>query len=139
MSQPREAGSRPLRIVLVEDEATNRVLLRAMLARSPRPEIRAALLVEAANVAEGRTALTGELPDLVLLDVRLPDGSGLDLARELADRAEARPPVVIMSASVLPEERELALAAGDLFVPKPYRANELFAAIDALLPPAPSA
>lgn len=69
--------------------------------------------------------------DLVLLDVRLPDGSGLDLAREIRGMA-VPPPVLIMSASVLPAEREAALASGAVaFLAKPYAPAQLVDLIDA--------
>ncbi|MEX2011795.1 MAG: response regulator [Chloroflexota bacterium] len=66
---------------------------------------------------------------VVLLDVRLPDGNGLALARELRTRPPAqRPRVLILSASVLPHERDAALAAGaDGFLGKPYRPPDLVA------------
>jgi CheY-like chemotaxis protein len=57
----------------------------------------------------------------------LPDGSGLELVAELAARdARERPRIIVMSASVLPHERSVALAAGvDGFLGKPYRPAEL--------------
>ena len=68
------------------------------------------------------------------MDVRLPDGSGLDLVREIkADRPDLG--VVVMSASVLPEEREHAMHSGcDAFLGKPYVAADLTAAIRRFLP-----
>jgi DNA-binding response OmpR family regulator len=72
-------------------------------------------------------------PDVVLLDVRLPDGNGLDFLRELrlVDRS---PRVVVMSASVLAIERDLAMDAGcDAFVGKPYMPAELTATLGRLM------
>jgi CheY-like chemotaxis protein len=62
---------------------------------------------------------------VVLLDVRLPDGNGLDLLREIrADGGSMH--VVVMSASVLASERGEAIRAGcDAFVGKPYTAAQL--------------
>lgn len=123
---PRAADS-AIVIVLVEDEAPNRVLARAVLARAEDETVRSARLVEATTLAEARAALASEPVAVVVLDVRLPDGNGLDLAREIRSRAGARRPrVLILSASVLPTERAAALEAGaDDFLPKPYRAGDL--------------
>jgi len=115
----------PLRILHVEDEDLNRLLLRAVLARAGDPLLRGALLAEAPTLAEARAVLGAGEIDLVLLDVRLPDGNGLDLVREIKGRGP-KPAVVVMSASVLPAERQEAMRAGsDAFVPKPYIAADL--------------
>lgn len=114
-------------VLHVEDEAPNRVLLRALVARAPQQIVRDARLIDAPDLASAREQLTANRVDLVLLDVRLPDGNGLDLARELRDApGDRHPRVVVMSASVLPSEREAAIAAGaDRFVSKPYLPAEL--------------
>ncbi len=132
MITPPEA--RPV-VLHVEDEAPNRALLRAALARATEARVRDAVLVEAVDLASAREALARRSVDLVLLDVRLPDGSGLALARDLARRAAAeRPAVLILSASVLPADREAALRSGaDRFMSKPYRPAELVAAVVELL------
>lgn len=121
-------GRRP-HVLLVEDEAANRALVRAVLARSTEAAIRDLELSEAPSLRAAREVLAGRPVDLVLLDVRLPDGSGLDLAREMAARGEGpRPRVIVMSASVLPADREAALASGaDAFLGKPFRVTELLA------------
>jgi two-component system, OmpR family, KDP operon response regulator KdpE len=119
--------TKPARILLVEDEAVNRALLRAILARSKNPAVRSAELVEAESVRAARRALADGSFALVLLDVQLPDGSGLDLARELLEKSLAdRPRIVIMSAGVLAAQREAAVAAGsDAFIGKPYQLAEV--------------
>jgi DNA-binding response OmpR family regulator len=65
--------------------------------------------------------------DVLLLDVRLPDGAGLDLAREIRDgAAPERPAIIVMSASVKPMERDAAISAGaDHFLAKPFAAPAL--------------
>jgi two-component system KDP operon response regulator KdpE len=116
----------PLRILLVEDEAMNRTLMRAVLTRASDPRVRLAELVEAETLAEARASLAGGDIDILLLDVRLPDGSGLDLARDLVANGETRPRIVILSASVLPAERAAAIEVGcDAFLGKPYRPADL--------------
>ena len=114
-------------VLLVEDEAPNRALLKAVFARAADPRLRQATVIEAPDLATARSVVASRRVALVLLDVRLPDGNGLTLARELRDKPAAeRPRVLILSASVLPGEREAALAAGvDRFLGKPYRPAEL--------------
>ena len=69
--------------------------------------------------------------DIVLLDVRLPDGTGLDLLPRLRAEGQAsQPTIIVMSASVLPAQRADALDAGaDGFIGKPYPARELLDAL----------
>jgi two-component system KDP operon response regulator KdpE len=120
------ASTPTLRILLVEDETVNRALLRAVL----RSELGARLgpleLVEASTLAAAREALRAHAPDVIILDVRLPDGDGLDLARALAGEATNRPAVLVMSASVLPADRDAARrAGGDAFLGKPFKPVDL--------------
>ena len=125
----------PARLLLVEDEQPNRALLRAVLTRARDERLRRATVLEAGTLAVAREALGGNDPiDLVLLDVRLPDGSGIDLAREITGTTEARPKVLILSASVMPQQQAEAVAAGcDAFLAKPYRPPELLSVLGELL------
>ena len=108
------------RILLVEDEPANRALVRAILDRTDRPQLRGTVLYEAETIAQARALLASHALDIVLVDVRLPDGNGLDLAAELRAHPAGRARVVIVSASVLPPERTSALATGaDAFLAKP--------------------
>jgi DNA-binding response OmpR family regulator len=92
------------------------------------------VLLEAPNLATAREILGSQQVDLVLLDVRLPDGDGLALAAELHERMKNRPIVVVLSASVLPSERDAALRSGaDAFLAKPYHPVELVATVVQLL------
>jgi two-component system, OmpR family, KDP operon response regulator KdpE len=118
-------------ILLIEDEGPNRALARAVLARSTDPQVASIVLLEAPNLARAREILACEHVDLVLLDVRLPDGDGLSLAAEIHEQAaRKRPVVVVLSASVLPSERDAALRSGaDAFLAKPYHPAELVATV----------
>jgi two-component system KDP operon response regulator KdpE len=130
------ATERRPRILVVEDEELNRALVRAIVDRSREPRLRAADLVEATTLTEARHAVAESTPDLVLLDMNLPDGNGADFAAELASRPEHdRPVVIALTASVLPQHRAAALAAGcTAFVSKPYVAADLIGALTAHLP-----
>ncbi len=126
---------RPLRILIVEDDPLNRTLARAVLARAAEPRIRDAVLIDAGSLAEARAALDASTIDLVLLDIHLPDGLGLDLARELHSHLDgARPVVLALTASVLPAEQQATIDAGcDAFLAKPYAPAALVASVESLV------
>jgi two-component system KDP operon response regulator KdpE len=131
--QPSVGRGTVTRILHVEDEDLNRQLLRAILERARDPRLRSAVVVEAADIRAARSALAENIPDVVLLDVRLPDGNGLDFLRELRSR-DRSPRVVVMSASVLATERDEAIRAGcDAFVGKPYTPADLTEMLGRLL------
>jgi two-component system KDP operon response regulator KdpE len=131
--QPSVGHGTVTRILHVEDEDLNRQLLRAILERARDPRLRSAVVVEAADIRAARSALAENIPDVVLLDVRLPDGNGLDFLRELRSR-DRSPRVVVMSASVLATERDEAIRAGcDAFVGKPYTPADLTEMLGRLL------
>jgi two-component system KDP operon response regulator KdpE len=117
-------------VLVVEDEEPNRALLRAVLARATDERLRGLVLLEAPDLSRARAILDTNHVDLVLLDVRLPDGNGLSLIWEEADREGPSPRFVVLSASVLPGERAAALATGaSAFLGKPYRPAELIEAV----------
>ena len=122
-------------ILFVEDDPAIRLFCRAALERAQQGSAHRARVIDAADLAAARRLIATEQPDLVVMDVRLPDGNGLELVRELRDAMGERSPLVIIaSASVLPAEREAALATGaDQFLPKPYRPADLVEAVDSLL------
>lgn len=121
-------------VLVVEDEEPNRALLRAVLARATDERLRGLVLLEAADLATARAILETNRVDLVLLDVRLPDGNGLSLIWDWAGREGPSPEFVVLSASVLPDERATALATGASgFLAKPYRPAELVAAVASIV------
>jgi CheY-like chemotaxis protein len=117
---------RDLRVLLVEDDELNQALVRAIFARSDNPVLRGAQVVTAGNLAQARAALAASAIDIVLLDMRLPDGTGLDLAAELQRHGDQVSPAVIALSGAAAEQREAALAAGCVAVlGKPYGPAEL--------------
>jgi two-component system response regulator RegX3 len=88
--------------------------------------------VGATNIAEARAILATSKPDLVLLDVMLPDGSGIDYCRELHDTTHI--PVIMVTARTSEVDVVLGLEIGAAdYVTKPYRLRELVARIRAVL------
>jgi DNA-binding response OmpR family regulator len=113
-------------ILLIEDEAAISEPLAAALGR----EGFEALVAETA--AAGLELFEGRSPDLVLLDVMLPDGDGRDLLRRI--RETSRTPVVMLTARGEEMDRVLGLELGaDDYVTKPFSAAELAARIRAVL------
>ncbi len=111
------------RLLVVDDIATNRAVLRALL------EPIGFEIAEAASGAEALALMAPLQPDVVFLDLRMPGMDGLELARRLrALPRDAKLKLIAMSASVLSFNREKAFAAGcDDFLPKPFREDDLLA------------
>jgi two-component system, OmpR family, response regulator RegX3 len=87
---------------------------------------------EVARAATGREALDAPEPDLVLLDLRLPDIDGLEVCRRLRERS--RVPVIVVTARGEEVDRVVGLELGaDDYVVKPYGLRELVARIRAVL------
>ncbi len=121
----------PRQILIVDDEPHIGMLLRLQL------EQRGYSLRLARTLAEARAALTNP-PDALLLDLHLPDGSGVDLLRDLR-RAPATGVLPVMVLTAEGEERVLdeARALGASLVTKPFSPTKLGAQIQALLGDAP--
>jgi two-component system KDP operon response regulator KdpE len=109
-------------VLIVEDELPLRRYLRTTL-QSFGYQVE-----EAANAREGRALVVASAPDVMLLDLGLPDGDGLELAREI--REWSRIPIIIVSARGKEEDKILALDLGvDDYLTKPFSTGELLARI----------
>jgi len=118
--------SRGVRILFVEDEPAIADPFGRALERQGFD------VVTARSIAEARACLTRRPPDLVLLDLTLPDGDGRDLCREL--RSTSRVPVIMLTARGTELDRVTGLEIGaDDYVVKPFRPRELLARIAAHL------
>jgi CheY-like chemotaxis protein len=129
-AEPRTTSSiitgyhgRRRKLVIVDDVPTNRHVLRDLLGPLGFE------VTEAASGAEALAMVPALAPDLVFLDLRMPDIDGLELARRLRARPGGdRLKLIAMSASVLSFNREKAFEAGcDDFLPKPFREDDLLA------------
>jgi two-component system response regulator RegX3 len=86
----------------------------------------------AGTVADALVEAAAELPDLVLLDVQLPDGSGYDVARTL--RESSKVPIIMLTARGEETDRIVGLELGaDDYIVKPFSAREVAARIRAVL------
>ena len=120
----------------VEDNPVNVQLIERTLAR--RPDVR---LVTARRVDSGFRLARSERPDLILLDLHLPDGSGHELLSRLkADPATRDVPVVVVSADLPSRSRDSLLHLGIReYLPKPIDIGRLLELVDELAPTAPAA
>ncbi|MEA2408364.1 MAG: two-component system, OmpR family, response regulator RegX3 [Thermoleophilaceae bacterium] len=113
-------------ILMVEDEASITEPLAEALDREGFATRVAPTVADALKAAEE------EMPDLVLLDVMLPDGSGYDVARAL--RAKSNVPIIMLTARGEETDRIVGLELGaDDYVVKPFSAREVAARIRAVL------
>ena len=114
------------KLLLIEDNP------RIQLANKDMLELLGYEVAIAMNLAEARICLLAQMPDVVVLDIMLPDGSGLDFLRELRQNADL--PVLMLTALGTTEDtvRGLSLGADD-YLAKPYDYPILAARVDALL------
>jgi two-component system, OmpR family, KDP operon response regulator KdpE len=107
-------------VLVVEDEPQMRRFLRASL------KAQGYCLLEAATGKDAVLLATSHNPDVVLLDLGLPDADGIDLMRTLRERN--RVPIIIISARGREDDKVAALDAGaDDYLTKPFGVNELLA------------
>ncbi|WP_043639224.1 response regulator transcription factor [Nonomuraea candida] len=114
------------RLLVVDDEPNIRELFSASLRMAGFEVLTAADGMEALRVAEEST------PDLVMLDVMLPDLDGLAVAGRLRSRGR-RVPVLFVTAKDTPEDRIAGLGLGEDYVTKPFSLEEVIARIRAVL------
>jgi PAS domain S-box-containing protein len=126
---PATADSPPFDVLYIEDNATNRELVAAVLQLRPGVTLRSA-----DDGASGLAAALAKVPDLVLLDIQLPDLDGLEVLRRLrAQPSLARCKIIALSANALPEDRREALEAGfDDYWTKPIDFSLFLQSIDSL-------
>lgn len=119
----------PRRILLVEDHPANILLFSTLLKGAGY------LINTASSLCEARHTLQKDaVPDLILMDIGLPDGNGLDLVRELrAGTLHARTPVIAVTAYAMSSEQAAARAAGcDEVITKPVERTRLLEGVAAI-------
>lgn len=111
-------------ILIVEDEPAIRNVLRALLAKEGLS------FIEAETGARGEIEARSHKPDLLLVDLGLPDTDGLTVICQV--RAWSSVPIIVLSARTLEEQKIAALDAGaDDYITKPFSAPELLARVRA--------
>lgn len=117
---------KPYHILLVEDEP------EFLTFNTRHLEAEGYRVTAATTLLEARQAVRADPPDLVVLDILLPDGSGLDFCRDL--RADTGVPVIFLT--TLGEQEQIVAglrSGGDDYLTKPYHIEELVARIEAQL------
>lgn len=116
----------PNKVLVVDDEPQIRRLLRTALARADFE------VAEAEDARAALAALEAERPDVVLLDLGLPDRDGLELVPLIKQRSQAT--LLVVSAREATEQKVTALDLGaDDYVTKPFDTDELLARVRAAL------
>jgi len=113
-------------ILIVEDNEKNLKLLRDVL------QYKGYRTFEAMTGAEGLRLAREERPDLVLMDIQLPDIDGITaLGRLRSDPLTQKTPVVAVSASVMPDDQQRIVASGfDAYVTKPINVKSFLETVE---------
>jgi len=120
------AGKKRYRLLMIDDDAALSRLLVEYFERFGHE------LTTATTAADGRRRLRLDEPDLLILDVMLPDADGMELCRTI--RAESDIPIVMLTARGDLTDRVLGLEFGaDDYVPKPFEPRELVARVETLM------
>lgn len=120
------SGRKQYRLLIIDDDASLDALLAEYFLRFGHR------LTAATTAADGLHLLRRDDPDLLILDVMLPDADGIQLCRRI--RAESAVPIVMLTARGDVPDRVLGLESGaDDYVPKPFEPRELVARVETLL------
>lgn len=113
------------RILIVEDSPTNMLLAVDVLESAGHTTL------QASRAEAGIALAKSDQPDLILMDIQLPDMDGMTATRLLkADAATAAIPVIALTASAMKGDRERIMEAGfDGYIEKPIRYKEFLSAI----------
>jgi len=131
MTPSPDVADHPARILIVDDERSNRRLLEVMLA----PE--GYVLLNAATGDEALALVAQQPPDLILLDIMMPEMDGYQVADQLKGNVATKDiPVIMLTALDDRNARRLGLGAGaEDFLSKPVDRVELCARVKNLLRP----
>lgn len=121
-------------VLAVEDDPDARALLESWLQWMGHDVVSAVSVAEAESLVEGIGADPAAALDVAVLDIAMPDGSGLEVLQRLRQQpATARVPAIFLSASELDTDRAAARTLGAHFIAKPIKRSVLQAAVDAAL------
>jgi CheY-like chemotaxis protein len=124
-----QAEARPVRVLVVDDEPTNRTLLCELLGPIGFE------VAEAANGLEALEVFARWSPHAVLMDMRMPQMDGYEATRRIkaTEAGRATPVIAITASAFMDEERKVREVGTDGYVRKPLRAAELFQALEQCL------
>ncbi len=115
-------------VLVVEDNPDNMVTVKALLAEHH-------IVLEAINAQEGIEMAKEHIPNLILMDIALPDISGIDAFKKIREMPQLQHiPIIALTASAMTQDREAVLSYGfDAFIAKPIIAKEFFKEIQKVL------
>ena len=118
------------RILIVEDQEDNRMIVRDVLSSAGFD------LIEAVNGEDGVKLAHSERPDLILMDIQLPIIDGYEATRRIKGSAELKSiPIIAVTSYALSGDQAKARAAGcDGYISKPFSPRELLARVREYLP-----
>ena len=116
------------KILLVEDNLKIQELNRELLEEASGYNVSLAM-----NLAQARASIKKRSPDLIVLDIMLPDGSGLDFLKELRSTDVKTPVLLLTALSETSDEIRGIQEGGDDYIAKPYDNGVLLVRIEALL------
>jgi DNA-binding response OmpR family regulator len=120
------SGKKQYRLLMIDDDTSLNKLLVEYFERFGHK------LTTAATATDGRYLLRRNDPDLLILDVMLPDADGMELCRTI--RSESEIPIVMLTARGDLPDRVLGLEYGaDDYIPKPFEPRELVARVETLM------
>jgi len=120
------SGKKRYRLLMIDDDASLNELLVEYFDRFGHT------LTTATTAAAGRTLLRRDDPDLLILDVMLPDADGFELCRSIRSTSDL--PIVMLTARGDLPDRVLGLEFGaDDYIPKPFEPRELVARVETLM------
>ena len=125
--EPEKMNKKPLRILLAEDNLINQKLLKTML-------VKAGYQVEVAangHEAVDKFSVASDAYDLVFMDVQMPGMDGIEATRKIRQRGFSTTPIVALTASALPEDKDICLKAGmNDYLSKPIRQDQVLGMIE---------
>src|SRR6201987_5075299 len=117
------------RILIVEDDRLSLIVLRQLLTAQGYE------ILQSSKGWDGISRARNEQPDLIVMDIKLPDISGLDVALLLKQDDQTKNiPIIAVTALVTPADKENALRSGcDAHIAKPVNMNNLLGTVEAFL------
>ncbi len=117
------------KVLYIEDNSANRLLIKKLISRKAQFSYH-----EASNGTTGMTAALAIEPDIILLDINLPDMSGYDVLQKLQAYSQIKSKIIIISANAMPKDLEKGKGINIFaYLTKPINSSELFAVINQAL------
>ena len=127
-SQTADSAASGRCVLIIDDDALNLKLFAMTLAG------RGYRVLLAMDARRGIELACSERPDLIMMDIQLPDMSGLEATRALKQGAGTSGIPVLITTAFLVDREDLRASGCDAYLPKPFSGPQLFLALDSLIP-----